>query len=330
MTVIFNYKTMKHLIIYGLGALLIAFPFLLRAQQSISPAAARQIKSLIEEKESRTAIQKKMGSQLWYALKMERKQSITPLVPTLEVETVRDGQGLVAVDIKSKTTSINPILDFVKLVNGRIQSAHPRFQSVLAYIPILEAENLAALRDVHFAELWVKPQNNSNRFSPEGRNAKTGHKSQSGPSVNGAGSTPSILAGATVSEADETHLASSVRAIYNVNGSGVKIGVLSDSYDAFGAAATDVSQGELPGVGNPAGFTTPVTVLSDLAGGTDEGRAMLQLVHDLAPGAQLYYSSGLNGEADFAQQILNLRAAGCDVIVDDISYLVDPEILSTY
>ena len=321
---IFNGKTMKHLIVCGLGALLTAFPFLLRAQQSISPAAARQIKSLIEEKESRTAIQKKMGSQLWYALKMERKQAITPLVPTLEVETVRDGQGLVAIDIKSKTTSINPILDFVKLVNGRIQSAHPRFQSVLAYIPILEAENLAALRDVHFAELWVKPQNNSNQFSAEGRNARPGHKSQSGPSVNGAGTTPSILAGATVSEADETHLVSSVRAIYNVNGSGVKIGVLSDSYDSFGTAASDVSQGELPGVGNPAGFTTPVTVLSDFAGGTDEGRAMLQLVHDLAPGAQLYYASGFNGDADFAQQILNLRAAGCDVIVDDISYLNEP------
>lgn len=315
---------MKHLFICGLWATFLAFPVLILAQENIQPAVARQIKSLIEEKESRTANQKKMGSQLWYALKMERKQSITPLVPTLEVETVRDVEGLVAVDIKSKSTSINPILDFVKKVNGRIQSSHPRFRSVLAYIPILEAENLVGLQDVHFAEIWVKPQNNSNRLSLEGRNARTGQKSQSRPSVNGAGTIPSILAGATVSEADETHLASSVRAIYNVNGSGVKIGILSDSYNSLGAAATDVTQGELPGIGNPAGFTTPVTVLSEFAGGTDEGRAMIQLVHDLAPGAQLYYASAFNGEADFAQQILNLRAAGCDVIVDDVSYLNEP------
>ena len=73
------------------------------------------------------------------------------------------------------------------------------------------------------------------------------------------------------------------------------------------------------------GFTTPVTVLSDLAsGGSDEGRAMLEIVHDVAPGAQLYYYSAFNGDADFAAGIRALADAGCKVIVDDISYFNEP------
>ena len=315
---------MKHFFACAFGVLLSAFPAVVYAQESISPTATRQIESLIQEKESRTPIQKKMGSQLWYALKMERKQSITPLVPTLDVETIKDAQGLVAVDIISATTSIDPILDFVKRVNGRIQSAHSRFRSVLAYIPILEAENLATLREVHFAELWVKPQNNSKHSTATESSPKAGAWLEKGILQNGSGTVPSILAGAIVSEADETHLVSSTRAMYGVNGAGVKIGVLSDSYNSLGTAATDVTQGELPGVGNPAGFTTPVTVLTDVTSGSDEGRAMLQLIHDLVPGAQLYYASAFNGDADFAQQILNLRAAGCDIIVDDVSYFNEP------
>jgi hypothetical protein len=47
---------------------------------------------------------------------------------------------------------------------------------------------------------------------------------------------------------------------------------------------------------------------------------MLEIIHDLAPGAQLFYATGFNGVASFAQNILDLRAAGCDIIVDDVGY----------
>lgn len=307
-----------------LGLIGVLLPNFTYAQSDISPAAALQIQSLLDEKASRTAVQKKMGSQLWYALKMERKQAITPLVETLEVEKVQDAQGLVAVDIKSASSNLEPIVDFVKRKGGRIQSAHPRFRSVLAYMPLLEAENLAALPEVHFAELWVKPQNNSlaSGSDSKGRKATLGAGNGMVGNASGPGGA-TVLAGNVVSEADETHLVSSTRRMYGVNGAGVKIGVLSDSYNILGGAATDVSQGELPGIGNPAGFTTPVTLLTE-GNGADEGRAMLQLIHDLAPGAQLYCASAFNGDADFAQQILNLRAAGCDIIVDDITYFNEP------
>jgi hypothetical protein len=64
-----------------------------------------------------------------------------------------------------------------------------------------------------------------------------------------------------------------------VDGSGITVGVMSDSYDtnvAPNSAALDIASGDLPGVGNPAGNTEPVVVLQDSPARTDEGRAMLQ------------------------------------------------------
>ena len=71
-----------------------------------------------------------------------------------------------------------------------------------------------------------------------------------------------------------------------VDGSGITVGVMSDSYDTNAApnsAALDIASGDLPGAGNPNGNTEPVVLLQDSPGGTDEGRAMLQIVHDMAP-----------------------------------------------
>ncbi|RYU95287.1 3-coathanger stack domain-containing protein [Emticicia agri] len=131
--------------------------------------------------------------------------------------------------------------------------------------------------------------------------------------------------GPVMSQGDSAQRSGIARQITGLNGTGVKIGVLSDSYDLLGGANAGVIAGELPGTGNPDGFTTPVTVLSEsLSGGADEGRAMIEIIHDVAPGAQLYYYSAFNGEADFANGIRALAAAGCKIIVDDITYLLEP------
>ncbi|MFB6249581.1 MAG: S8 family serine peptidase [Salinibacter sp.] len=130
------------------------------------------------------------------------------------------------------------------------------------------------------------------------------------------------------SEADTAHAAPQGRADLGVDGSGQKVCALSDSYDQDGSAATsasdDVSTGDLPGPGSPDGNTTPVEVLDDSEPGSDEGRAMLQLIHDIAPGAKLGFHTAVGGVAVFAQGVRDLAGNGCTVIVDDISYNVEP------
>ncbi|HEY9725148.1 MAG TPA: S8 family serine peptidase, partial [Chroococcales cyanobacterium] len=115
------------------------------------------------------------------------------------------------------------------------------------------------------------------------------------------------------------------RATYGVNGAGVKVGVLSDSYDYLGGAATDIANGDLPADGvTLVGGGDLKGRLARLSDAQDEGRAMLQIIHDLAPGAKLYFATGSNSEADFANNVRALRQAGCDIIVDDIAYFAEP------
>jgi hypothetical protein len=113
-----------------------------------------------------------------------------------------------------------------------------------------------------------------------------------------------------------------------IKGDGITVGVMSDSFNTaqlnvqnppFTTAAQDVKTGDLP----------VVNVLEDFDnggfGGTDEGRAMCQIVYDCAPHCNLAFATAFVSEVDFANNIVALRAqANCDVIVDDISYSDDP------
>ena len=96
-----------------------------------------------------------------------------------------------------------------------------------------------------------------------------------------------VNVGATTSQGDAAQYSDALRTTYSVTGAGVKVGVISDSYDTAyqvhptiaTRAANDVATGDLPG------GTNPVQVLDDSDPGDrlDEGRAMLQIVHDVAP-----------------------------------------------
>jgi len=116
-----------------------------------------------------------------------------------------------------------------------------------------------------------------------------------------------------------------------IRGSGITIGIVSDSYDtASGAtrASAGVSSGNLPGPGNPDGYTTPVVVLHDgTSGDTDEGRGMAEIVHDIAPAAKICFSEAGGSQISMANNIRNLRtnaSAQCDIIADDIYFTDEP------
>lgn len=123
-----------------------------------------------------------------------------------------------------------------------------------------------------------------------------------------------------------------------INGRGITVGVMSDSFDVEGSittAADDVLSGDLPGPGNPLGNAEPVVVLQEGdPGDTDEGRAMAQIVHDVAPKARLGFATANGGEVNFANNIRALAGFAdapnaqpgfrADIIVDDIIYPAEP------
>ena len=131
--------------------------------------------------------------------------------------------------------------------------------------------------------------------------------------------------GSVTSQGDVSMKSNVARQRTTLNGAGVKVGILSDSYNALGTAGAGVSSGNLPGAGNPNGFSKPVRVLRDAAAGTDEGRAMAEIVHDVAPGAELsFYAVSDTSEAGFADGIRALAADGAKVIVDDVGFFAEP------
>lgn len=134
-----------------------------------------------------------------------------------------------------------------------------------------------------------------------------------------------------------------------INGTGVRIGVLSDSYGCepgplvpgapTSTVAEDVANDDLP---------ADVVVAADACpGNIDEGRAILQLIHDVAPGSVGAFHTAFNSRFDFACGIMELGGidtadadAACsgfgipyapleddeisDVIVDDVIYFAEP------
>lgn len=145
---------------------------------------------------------------------------------------------------------------------------------------------------------------------------------------------PMLDVGATTSQGRVQHRVDQL----SLTGAGVTVGIMSDSFGTSTNAitpATDVASGDLPGPGNPFGNTQPVVVLDDpIAGGTDEGRGMMQIVHDMAPGARLGFATASTGQVSFADNIRSLAGLpgsshavpgfAANVIVDDLFYSDSP------
>jgi len=129
--------------------------------------------------------------------------------------------------------------------------------------------------------------------------------------------------GSVTSRGDAALRADVARSDNGVTGAGVRVGVISDSYDQDPTASTrasqDIATGDLP----PA---SQIDILDDTFTDSpiDEGRAMMQIITDIAPGASLSFHTGFPGTATFVNAVRDLAAGGADVIVDDLGFLTAP------
>lgn len=162
--------------------------------------------------------------------------------------------------------------------------------------------------------------------------------------------------GSVDSQGDQILQAAQARSQFGVDGTGVRIGVISDgiggifapgctSCGPITAIPSPINTGDLPGATgtrNSSGVLTSVSggitaqsfpssvpnlepPAGDTASGVAaEGTAMLEIVHDLSPGAQLFFANPADGTSLSFEQAVNFLAANADVVVDDLSFHTPP------
>jgi len=138
---------------------------------------------------------------------------------------------------------------------------------------------------------------------------------------------PQFRVGAVTSQGVVQHR---VDKIPQFDGAGITIGVISDTFNTSQGAIThardDIASGDLPANG--------VTILQESGVGNDEGRAMCQVIHDMAPAVKLGFATANGGEVNFANNIRSLAglASGtnarhgfkANIVVDDVAYIDEP------
>ena len=220
----------------------------------IRHSAARQIDALLQDKQTRTAAQKKISSKLLYTVRMLAGLPAAPGVPSLETGVDVDDEGNVFVDITAHVSG--HFLTQLKEQGAFVYGSYPSYNSVRAMVPAASLEIIANWPDVVF----IRPR----------QEAMTAGYSPAAPRL--AASSPALVAdrservwtdlqaiqrpvkltaiaaaptgqGSKTSEGDLTHRAFDARVAFGVNGAGIKIGVLSD-----GASNLAASQalGDLP------------------------------------------------------------------------------------
>jgi hypothetical protein len=144
---------------------------------------------------------------------------------------------------------------------------------------------------------------------------------------------PPISVGRVTSEGVVALRVDKARAKYNVNGTGILIGIIQDSFNCLNGAENDTLSGDLPP-------SSRITILSDrnatecttLMGingvPSDRGRQMMQVVYDVAPGARFAFhsiSAGIRGsEIAFLKAFNALADFGCDIIIDVLGFFEEP------
>lgn len=248
-----------------------------QAQPQLQASAIEQIRLLQQVKAERSPAQRKISWQLLHALDRQRGAEYLNHLPKLRPSALRAADGTVLVDM---TASIDvALLARIESLGGTVINSFPRWDSARLRLPLTALEELAAadaVRNLRAADPYMMQMTNT-------------------------------------TEGDVAHGTDDFRAETGLDGSGVKVGSMSDSVEALAALQ---ASGDLP---------PGVTILPGQAGtGSSEGTALMEIVHDMAPGAELFFATGQGGQAQMAQNILDLAAAGCRIINDDVLYFTEP------
>ncbi|HEX7840292.1 MAG TPA: S8 family serine peptidase [Kofleriaceae bacterium] len=289
----------------------------------LSPAVMAQMESLIAEKAARTPVQRKISSSLLYARSGRFDAQLAAQDPDRRITSLHqvDAQGRVLVDIRGDMSAMTARIE---PLGGSVVDLRSR--SARAWMPLEAMEQLAsesAVKTIHPAYLAT-----TRRIDKPGGGTKwqTGSRAdriaavQAAEAAWAASDPPRTSGGATrsfgsvASEGDKAQAADHARRFYGSDGTGVKVGILSDS-DDFKEQA--IATGDLL----PNTTTVPG---QDGRPGAGEGTAMMEIVHDLAPGADLFFATAFTSPESFADNIRALRFQfHCDIIIDDVIYFFE-------
>ena len=240
--------------------------------QDFSPEVLREVAAIQHEKSSRGPVLRKLSSQLIFLTREVSGVAPVAGAPELRSRLDLDANGNIEVEIAG-----NPgpelIREIMKSKGTMVHQSHEH-QTLRAFVPPGALLKLAARNDVQ-------------RITPADRQ----------------------VTHLVRNEADFAQRSKKARMQFDVNGSGISVGILSDSAKH---ADDSIKSGELP---------ESFTILPGRFGnGTGEGTAMAEIIHDMAPGAKLFFAKAGPGKSGFAESIRLLGQAGCRIIVDDISY----------
>ena len=276
----------------GLALLMCAVPLAAPAQE---PVGRKGDRSVAEQKMDSALIDLTRAAGSGQLRNAASRQALPAYVQDFAERHVAPDQTIFVV-IKGKVS--DTLTAFIRSRGGTELSAFPQYDTITARVPVSELSAIANRPDVRTVGPREEATTNRLELPPEVLREKLKNLPQPGAATNAGSAT---WEGVAAHKANAAHSAGRT-------GTGTMVCVLSDGVNSLAARQ---ATGDLPAT---------VTVLPGQAGSGDEGTAMLEIVHDMAPGASLGYATAFTSVASFATNIVNLQAAGCNIIVDDVTY----------
>ena len=113
-----------------------------------------------------------------------------------------------------------------------------------------------------------------------------------------------------ITQGDSLVRSNSIRQAFDATGDGVKVCVISNGAQSYAEAQ---AEGELP---------ESLHILT--IGNGDEGTAMMEIIYDMAPEAELYFAAYGGNSDNFKETVSMLARLGCMIICDDVYFFNQP------